>query len=208
MRKKQKLQEKDKRLMEDVDEIFRRHPEDYRESLEELGFRYYEDEDDFDIIDEEIAQPENPRQERLVSFFEGEGAVTEELFTLFSEEKASDETNYPLIRRYFRQGNQRLKELIVYGLEKYPERVDLLDDLLFFHGFSWVYSLVVKYYTRACLLQGNMETFSSLARDFFEATRPHDHAEYYALRDLFEPGSTRRKIMDFVAVHSASGQVH
>ncbi len=207
MTKKQKLLEKDKKLMADVDEIFRQHPENYRERLEELGFKY-EDEDDFDIIDEEIAQPENPRQERLVAFFEGAEAVTEELFTLFSEEKASDETNYPLIRKYFRQGNQRLKELIVYGLEKYPERVDLLDDLLFFHEFCEVYPLVVKYYTRACLLQGNMETFSNLARDFFEVTRSQDHREYYALRDLFDPGSVRRKIMDFVAVHPADGQVH
>ena len=207
MTKKTKLLEKDKKLMEDVDEIFRHHPEDYRDRLEELGFEF-EDEDDLDVIEGELARPENPRQVSLVLFFEGTEAVTEEIFTLFSEEKASEETNYPLIRKYFRQGNPRLKELIVYGLERSTARVDLLDDLLFFHEFCEVYPLVVKYYTRACLLQEDMEIFSNLARDFFEVTRSQDHREYYALRDLFDPGSVKRKIMDFLAVHPADDQVH
>ena len=207
MTKKQKLWEKDKRFIEDVDEIFRRHPEDYRDRLEELGFKF-EEEDDLDIIEEELAQLENARQERLVSFFEGTEPVTGEVLTLFSEEKASGEINYPLMRKYFRQGNPRLKELILYGLEKYPGNIDLLDDLLFFHEFSEVYPLVVKHYTRACLSQTDMETFSSLVQDFLEATRPRDYREYYALRDLFDPGSVKRKIMDFFVVHPAGGQVH
>ena len=207
MTKKTKVREKDKRLMEHVAKIFRQHPKDYRDRLEELGFEF-EDEDDLDVIEEELALPENSRQERLVAFFEGTEAVTEEVFTLFSEEKASGETNYPLMRKYFRQGNPRLKELIIYGLERYPARIDLLDDLLFFHEFCEVYPLVVKYYTRACLSQENMETFSNLVLDFFEATRPQDHREYYALRDLLDPASVKRKIMDFFVVHPAGGQVH
>ena len=81
-------------------------------------------------------------------------------------------------QKYFRQGNPRLKELIIYGLETYPARVDLLDDLLFFHEFSEVYPLVVKYYMRACLLQEDMETISNLVLDFFDATRSQDHREY------------------------------
>ena len=208
MTKKPKIGEKDKKLMEDVDEIFREHPDDYLDRLQDLGFEFIEDEDEIELLEEELARPENARQERLVAFFEGKEKVTEDIFRLFSEEKASEEANYPLIRKYFRQGNPRLKELIVYGLEKYPGRIDLLDDLMFFHEFSEVYPLVVKCYTMACLEQENMETFSKLVQDFFEATRPHDHREYYALRDLFDPDSVKRKIMDFFVVHQAGGQVH
>ena len=67
MSKKAKAGEQDKRLMEDVDEIFRQHPEYYRARLEESGFEF-EEEADIDVIEAELT-----RQERLVSFFEGTG---------------------------------------------------------------------------------------------------------------------------------------
>jgi len=204
------MTDKDKRLMDEVDEIFLEHPDDYHERLEDLGFEFVDDivasmEDGLELLEEELAQPENQRQRRLVAFFEGDGQVTEDIFMLFSREKASDNPNYPLFRKYFRRGNQRLKELILYGLERYPGRIDLLDDLAFFNQFHPVYPLLVKYYKRACLFQSDMETFSDLVSDFFHITSRHQHMEYYALMELFHEGSTQKKIMEFLVTNSRKG---
>ena len=45
-----------------------------------------------------------------------------------------------------------------------------------------------------------METFSELAQDFYYATIPDGYEALYALRDLFEPGTDKRKVIDFLIV--------
>ncbi|MGD9160767.1 MAG: hypothetical protein PVG39_20280 [Desulfobacteraceae bacterium] len=89
--------------------------------------------------------------------------------------------------KYFRTANQNLKALLIYGLDHYPGRIDLLDDLAFFHEFVNILSILIKYYTQACFNQGNLNTFSELVQDFYYATNPDGYEPYYALRDLFEP---------------------
>ena len=46
--------------------------------------------------------------------------------------------------------------------------------------------------------QKNLETFSELAQDFYYATIPDGYEALFALRDLFEPGTDKRKIVDFL----------
>lgn len=41
-----------------------------------------------------------------------------------------------------------------------------------------------------------METFTELAQDFYYATSPDGYDAYYALRELFEPNTEKRKIID------------
>jgi len=183
-------------IREKVNEVFRDHPEDYIAKLEELGFKYYDDDIDYEEIEERDAKPENQRQRDLVAFFENGKEPSEEMFVCFSEEKGSEEINYPLIRKYFKRANQNLKALILYGLEKYPGRIDLLDDLAYFHEFENVLSLLIKYYTRECLHQANLETFSELAQDFYYSTNPDGFEAYYSLREMLEPESGQRKIID------------
>ena len=43
-----------------------------------------------------------------------------------------------------------------------------------------------------------METFSELAQDFYYATIPDGYEALYALRDSFEPGTDKRKVIDFL----------
>ncbi len=178
-------------------DIFNHDPESYRTKMEELGFRYVE-ETDPELEEEHRARPENHRQAELVAFFENQRDLNYEIFEHYSMEKASEAPNYPLMRRYFKTANANLKALLIYGLENYPERIDLLDDLSYFHEFENVLDLLIKYYTRACVMQANMETFIILARDFYYATIEDGYDAYRALRELMDPLSTQRKVLDFM----------
>ena len=94
--------------------------------------------------------------------------------------------------------NKNLKSLLLYGLDNYPGRIDLLSDLSFFHEFENILSTLITYCTRACMEQTNLEIFSELAEDFYYTTNPDGYEAYHALRDLFEPGSDKRRIVDFL----------
>ena len=185
-------------IRDKVNEIFRNHPKDYIAKMEELGFQYFEDDDDYEEIEERNAKPENQRQEDLVAFFENKKKLSKNIFQSFSEEKASENPNFPLMRKYFKEANQNLKALILYGLDHYPGRIDLLSDLTFFHEFENILSTLIEYYTRACVGQQNLETFSELAKDFYYATSPDGYEALYALRELFEPDTDKRKIIEFL----------
>ncbi len=179
------------RMKDRINKIFKSDPKTYQSQLEELGFTYVE-ESDPEAEEERLARPENHGQAELVAFFENQRELNYEIFEHYSMEKASENPNYPLMRRYFKTANANLKALLIYGLENYPGRIDLLDDLSYFHEFENVLDLLIKYYTRACLMQGNMETFSILARDFYYATIEDGYDAYRALRELLDPLSTQR----------------
>jgi len=189
---------KNKIIRDKMNEIFRNHPKDYIAKMEELGFEYFEDDDDSEEIEERNAKPENQRQRDLVAYFENKKKLSKKIFESFSEEKASDNSNFPLIRKYFKKANQNLKALLLYGLDHYPGRIDLLSDLTFFHEFENILSTLISYYTRACVDQQNLGTFSELAKDFYYSTSSDGYEALYALRELFEPDTDKRKIIEFL----------
>jgi len=184
-------------VIDKVDEIFRTRPDNYISALEEIGFKYYED-DDYEEMEEANAKPENKNQKDLVAFFKGEKELSGRIFQIFLEERDAENPNLPLIRKYFKKANQNLKSLILYGLDHYPGRLDLLSDLGYFHEFENILSILITYYTQACVNQENLETFSELAQDFYYATIPDGYEALYALRDLLEPGTDKRKVIDFL----------
>lgn len=184
-------------IREKVDEIFRDHPRDYIAKMEELGFEYVED-DDYEEIEERNPRAENQRQRDLVAYFENETKLSKEIFESYSEEKAAEDPNYALIRKYFREANKNLKSLLLYGLDNYPGRIDLLSDLSFFHEFQTILSILITYYTQACVGQEDLDTFTELAKDFYYSTKPDGYEAYYALRELFKPETDKRKIIDFL----------
>jgi len=188
---------KNEMLRDNVAEIFRTRPGNYVAAMEEIGFKYYDD-DDRDEIEEKNAQPENQNQRDLVDYFEGRHESTESILTAFLAEKDAQEPNFPLIRKYFKQANPNLKALILYGLDHYPARLDLLSDLTYLHEFENSLSTLIDYYTRACVNETNLETFAELAQDFYYATIPDGYEALYALRDLFGPETDKRKAIDFL----------
>jgi len=183
-------------VKEKVTDVFREHSKEWVTKLEDIGFTYVDDEDDSEEIEEQNAKPENKRQRDLVDYFENKKKLSKKIFESFSEEKAAENPNYPLIRKYFRKASPNLKALLLYGLENYPGRIDLLGDLAFFHELNNTLSLLIKYYTQACVEQANLETFSELIQDFYYATSPDGYEAYYALQELFKPGMNKRIIID------------
>jgi len=181
-----------------VSEIFRKHPRDYVTKMEEIGFEYFADDENYEEIEERNAKPQNRRQREIVGYFENKNKLSKKLFESYSEEKAAQNPNYPLIRKYYKQANKNLKTLLLYGLDNYPGRIDLLSDLSFFHEFENILGTLITYYTQACVEQGNLDTFSELAKDFYYSTSPDGYEAYYALRELFESESNKRKIIDFL----------
>ena len=121
-----------------------------------------------------------------------------DIFECFSEEKVSAEPNFALIRKYFKKANQNLKALLLYGLYYYPERIDLLSDLAFFHQFENILSILISYYTRACIDQENIEKFTELSKEFYYVTIADGYEALYALRELFETDTDKRKIIEFL----------
>lgn len=183
-----------------VNEIFRTHPKDHIAKMEELGFEYFEDDydDEEEEIEERNARPENQRQRDLVAYFENKKKLSKKIFESYSEEKAAENPNYPLIRKYYKKANKNLKILLLYGLDNYPGRIDLLSDLSFFHEFENILSILITYYTQACVDQANLDTFSELTKEFYYSTNLDGYEAYYALRELFEPDTDKRKIIDFL----------
>ena len=100
-------------IRDKVDEIFRTQPDNYISALEEIGFKYYDD-DDFEEIEEKNAKPENQNQRDLIEYFEGDQELSHNILAAFISEKDAEEPNLPLIRKYFKQANQNLKSLILF----------------------------------------------------------------------------------------------
>ena len=46
------------------------------------------------------------------------------------------------------------------------------------------------------MTQSNLETFTELARDFYYSTNPDGYEALYALREIFDPDTKKRKIID------------
>jgi hypothetical protein len=185
-------------IIEKVDEVFRTQPDNYISALEEIGFKYYDDDDDMEEMEEANAKPENQNQKDLVAYFEGQKELSDKILQTFLEERDTENPNLPLIRKYFKKANQNLKSLILFGLDHYPGKIELLSDLGFFHEFENILSTLITYYTQACVDQENLETFSELAQDFYNTTIPDGYEALYALRDLFETGTDKRKVIDFL----------
>ena len=189
---------KDEIIYDKVSEFFRNHPKNHIAKMEEIGFEYFEDDVDYEEIEEKNAKPENQRQRDLVAYFENKKKLSKKIFESYSEEKTAENPNYPLLRKYYKAANKNLKALLLYGLNKYPGRFDLLSDLSFFHEFENILDILITYYTRACVNQEDLETFSEIAQDFYYSTIPDDYEAYYALRELFGSETDKRKIIDFL----------
>lgn len=200
------LKIKNEMIRDKVDDIFRTQPQQWREALEEIGFKYYEEEDE-EAIEESKARPRTKAQRDLAAYLEGQREISEGILTTLITERYKKRPNLPLIRKYFKSANQRLKALIIWGLDRYPASLELLSDLTYYHEFENVLRPLIQYYTAACINQANLKMFSELAQDFYYATDPDGHDALFALRELFEPGTEKRKIIDFLIAEEKEEEI-
>ena len=133
----------------------------------------------------------------MVAYLEGEGELSEGILDTLITERFKKSPNLPLIRKYFKSANQRLKALIIWGLDRYPASLELLSDLTYLHEFENVLRLLIHYYTNACVNQTNLKTFTELAQDSYYATAPDDYDALYALREALcpLPSSPHRQVI-------------
>ena len=186
-------------IRDEIKRVFKNHPGDYISKLEELGFEYYDDdEEDIEEQEEALAEPKNPNQEYLVGYFDGDITLSDRSVAIFLEERNSSTPNFPLLRKYFKEANTNLLAMIIHGLKLAPLSDELLSDLAYFHGFQNQLELLIKHYSQACEKQENLDAFTELAKDFYDAVIPDGFNAYYALRDLFNSGTDRRKVVDFL----------
>ena len=182
-------------IRDKVDEIFRTQPDNHISALEEIGFKYYED-DDPEEIEEKNAVAENQDQQDLVDFFEGKQDCSETILETFFRVKDVEKPNYPLVRKYFKAANQKFKSLILYGLDHYPAKIDLLYDLAYYHEFENILSILIDYYMRSCKNEMNLETFTDIASEFYFATLPDGYDALYALQKLIGSNPEKRQVID------------
>ena len=207
-KEKDKFSEEYKRLQSEIvrdkiREVFSRDPDNYREGLQEIGFTWYDDEYLSEEEEENAAVPLNDRQWFLVSYFEGKEKFSTAVLKALLAEKNSEEPNYPLIRKYYRGANPHLKTLILFGLKHDPTNFDLLTDFIYFHEFERNLPELIERLTLACRQVDDLQTFSEIALEFYYSTQPDGYDALYALRDIFDTGSDKRKIIDFLISEQA-----
>jgi hypothetical protein len=190
-------------VFEQVSKVIRENPKNWANKLEELGFQWVDDEYDEDEVEENSAKPENLNQELLVAHFEGALKFSEQVLEAYLAERASPSPNYPLIREYFRMGNNHLKELLIFGLEKRPTDIGLLNDLGFFHEFKSILADLIHYYLRACKGEHDMHKFEELVLSFYNDTVPDGFDAFYELEQHIAPGSDKAKIVQKIRQEQA-----
>lgn len=183
-------------VFERVAKAIKEDPKNWVKQVEDLGFEWFDDGyGEEEELEEKLAKPENQNQELLVAYFEGDVELSDQLLDSYLTEKDSATTNYPLFRKYFKKGNEKLKRLIISGLEKNPTDIGLLSDLSFFHEFKNILSELVGYYLNACEREQNLQNFEQLALNFYYDTEPDGFDALYELSEKYGPGSDKGKIV-------------
>lgn len=185
---------------EQVAKAFKEDPKNWYSRLEDLGFGWVDDGyGDQEELEEKLANPENLNQEFLVDYFEGHINFSEVVLKSFLDEKNSQNPNYPLFRKYFKKGNEKLKQLLLYGLSKNKTDIDLLSDLTYFHEYRNILSELIQLYLKACEEERDISKFNELALDFYYVTEPDGYDALYELEQRFQPGSEKWEVVKKLA---------
>ena len=139
---------------------------------------------------------QNESQDFLVRFLEGTGNLTNVVMEIFLSERNREDPNLPLFRKYFKRGNNRLKMLLLFGLEKNPTDRDLLNDLSYFHEFHPMLTELIHLYMTACEQESDINAFRELAEDFFFNTVDDGYEALYALKEKYGTTADKAFVID------------
>jgi hypothetical protein len=178
-----------------VSDAIRKNPKSWVGKLEDLGFSWFDDDEDMEEAEENAAKSENLNQELVVAYFDGHVELSDQVLDSYLAEKDSPEPNYPLIRKYYKKGNANLKKLLLLGLEKMPTDVGLLSDLGFFHEYSTILDELIHLYLKACEEEQDMDKFRELVSDFYCNTVDDGFDALYELAQKFSPDSNKGMIV-------------
>ena len=190
--------EKRKLLFERVSRAIKEDTGNYVEKLMELGFRWADDEIDEEEVEERTATIRSDKEKDLVGYFEGERELSDQVLDTYLAERNSASLNHPLFRRYFKRGNNNLKQLLMYGLEKHPTDMGLLSDLAYYHEFRNVLAELIQAYMKACGSEHDLDRFSQLVMSFYLDTEPDGFAAFHELEQACSRGSEKWEVIQSV----------
>jgi len=183
-------------VFEKVAKAIKEDRKNWVKQVEDLGFEWADDGyGKEEALEEKLARPENPNQEFLVAYFEGDTGLSDQALNAFLSEKDLEEPNYPLFRKYFKQSNENLKRLIILGLERNPADIGLLSDLAFFHEFKNILSELIEYYLIGCEHEKDLRNFEKLALNFYDDTEPDGFDALSELSERYGPDTDKGKIV-------------
>jgi hypothetical protein len=149
---------------------------------------------------------QNNHQVLLTDYFNGFMELSEDILDAFIVERDSDEPNYPLIRKYFKQGNDRLKELLLAGLSRKPTDITFLGDLCFFHSHKNILSTLLPVFKLACVEEQDSNHFGDIAKLFYFETEPDGYDALYELLTMFDQQSDKGNILKEISKEVNSKQ--
>jgi hypothetical protein len=182
--------------------------------LVELGFEYIEEEDDgIEKQEEDKAKPLNHRQKILVKYFEGKSHLSSDIIEQFILEIEGGDANYPLLRKYFKQGDKSILALLKQALVIYPLRASLINAFVFLSEHNNVFSELISAYTNACKREESISSFENLVRGFYMNTSKHDYDVFLSLREICKNNQQKLEIIskveeDFQAEYDLKPNFH
>jgi len=182
-------------LMDKVSKAIKEDPKNWQNNMEKIGFTWIDDSQD-EIEEERNATPENVNQEYLVAYFEGEVKFSNNLIEIFIEETESEDSNYPLVRKYFKTGNAQLLHLLVSGLSNLPTEKLLLSGLGYFHEHRNILSQMISSYTDACEKETDIERFEDLCVDFINDTDADGYNAIAELTSIFNDNRKKLEVLE------------
>jgi hypothetical protein len=189
---------KRKLVFKEVARAIKAHPRNYMEKIAELGFRWVDDEIDEEAVEERVATIRTDNEKHLVAYFEGEVELLDQVLDLYVAEKNSESLNCPLFRMYFKKGNNRVKELLMFGLEKHPTDIGLLSDLAYYHEFRNILGELIETYLTACGRENDPERLIQLVMSFYLDTEPDGFDALHELEQVCSPGSSKWEVIQSV----------
>lgn len=181
-------------------EVLKNTPRNQQYSkLIELDFEYIEEGDDAEKYEEDNAQPMNTRQKVISEYFECKSRLSLKIIQNFIEEIEDDDPNYPLLRKYFKQGGNHILELLKKSLVEYPSRQSILNAFAFLSRYHNVFVELVAAYTTACRVEENILVFKELVEHFYINVTEHDYDVFAALKVLCKDDQNKLKVINKIA---------
>ncbi len=186
---------KNELLMDKISNAIGKDPKNWRKNMENIGFTWIDDSQE-EIEEEKNVTPKNVNQEYLVGYFEAQIAFNAKLIEIFIKETESENTNYPLFRKYFKVGNTKLLHILLSGLSSLPTNEVLLSGLSYFHENSNILTHIIRAYTTACNEEDNTEIFKGLCIDFINDTNPDGYDALTTLKSMFQDNSEKLQVVE------------
>lgn len=181
-----------------VREIFKNAPKQDRYSqLLEMGFEYVEEEEyNSEKHEEYNAKPLNTRQKIIVKYFEKQSSLSSNIINNFILEIENEETNYPLLRKYFKQGGDHILKLLQEALMIYPCKESLLNAFAYFNEYNNVFSELIKIYNVACKEEEDINLFQKLVRSFYINASEQNYDIFISLKELCKNDKQKLNVLN------------